>query len=102
MFTPCSSSPRSRVAESTLSLSAPPSAPNSAREAFLAVRGLEAWNDPGVDRDHLGTEHAAEILAWALLDEPTWAARLPDNDCEDLATGFHALTGVKSPRTCGN
>ena len=56
----------------------------AARETFLAVRGLDVWNGEGVDRDHLGTEHAAEILAWALLDERTWAARLPDDDCEDL------------------
>ena len=71
-----------------------------ARDAFLAARGLEVWSGEGVDRDHLGTEHAAEILAWALLDEPTWAARLPDNDCEDLAAGFRALTGVEPPRVC--
>jgi hypothetical protein len=70
------------------------------RAAFLDARGLEVWSDPGVDRDHLGTEHAAEILAWALLDEPAWAARLPDNDCEDLAAGFRALTGREPPRAC--
>ena len=70
------------------------------RAAFLAVRGLEVWSAAEVDRDHLGIEHAAEILAWALLEEDTWPARLPNNDCRQLSAGFTALTGVLPPRPC--
>ena len=70
------------------------------RAAFLEVRGLQVWSDPGIDRDDLGTEHAAEILAWALLEEDNWPARLPGNDCGELAAGFRVLTGHDPPRGC--
>jgi hypothetical protein len=73
---------------------------DATRAAFLEVRELEAWSAPGVSRDELGTEHAAEILAWALLESDTWPARLPDNDCEDLAAGYRILTGMDPPRGC--
>jgi hypothetical protein len=70
------------------------------RTAFLDLRGLETWSGTGVIRDYLGTEHAAEILAWGLLEVDSVPARLPDNECADLAAAFEILTGVAPPRTC--
>jgi hypothetical protein len=72
----------------------------TARESFLGERGLTVWSEPGVDRDQLGTEHAAEILAWGLMDEGTWAARLPNGDCDVLRAAFIVLTGVEPLRAC--
>ncbi len=73
---------------------------DATRSAFVDFRGLEVWSAPGVNRDDLGTEHAAEILAWALLEDDTWPARLPDNECSRLAGAFRVLTGVDPPRAC--
>jgi hypothetical protein len=73
---------------------------DATRVAFLELRGLDVWSAPGIGRDDLGTEHAAEILAWALLEDETWPARLPHNECSELAEGFRVLTGQEPPRTC--
>ncbi len=70
------------------------------RAAFLETRGLEEWSGPGLARDVSGTEHAAEIIAWGLLVEETWQARLPDNECADLVAAFRVLTGQSPLRTC--
>ena len=70
------------------------------RAAFLAARGLDVWQQDGVDRDHQGTEHAAEIISWGLIDIETWAARLPDSECVDLADAFRVLTGHEPLRSC--
>jgi hypothetical protein len=70
------------------------------RAAFLEIRGLEVWSAPGVSRDELGTEHAAEILAWGLLESDTWPARLPNNECDDLAAAYRVLTGRDPQRGC--
>ena len=70
------------------------------RQRFLEFRELEVWTAPGADRDLLGTEHAAEILSWGLMDEETWGARLPDSECEALAAAFEVLTGLPPLRDC--
>ncbi len=38
------------------------------RAAFTTLRGLEGWNDDSLDWAERGAEHAAEIIAWALMD----------------------------------
>jgi hypothetical protein len=73
---------------------------DAARERFLEFRGLEQWTGPGLERDASGSEHAAEIISWGLMDEPTWGARLPDSECAVLAEAFRLLTGVTPLRTC--
>ena len=35
-------------------------------ERFLRLRQLERWNDHGDEWEQRGTEHAAEIVEWAL------------------------------------
>lgn len=37
--------------------------------AFAEFRGLEAWNDHDHEWADRGTEHAAETIAWALMDD---------------------------------
>ena len=69
------------------------------RDAFLELRGLETWNDWGVDWDLRGYEHAAEIIAWGLGDQSdgTRAPSVPDNEPGALAEAFEFLTGRPLP-----
>jgi len=71
----------------------------SLEQRFLRLRGLEAWNDHDADWEARGTEHAAEIIAWALDGQGTGTAlpSIPDNDREDLAKAYRLLTGRQLP-----
>lgn len=40
------------------------------KQAFVELRGLDSWNDQTRAWKQRGTEHAAEVIAWALLEEP--------------------------------
>lgn len=82
------------------------------REAFVASRGLSAWNDQLDEWKARGTEQAAEIIAWALLDEPNTVRYIVTQDdgtpeasfrllsienssVEALHEGFVELTGME-------
>ncbi|MGH8870474.1 MAG: hypothetical protein ACRDWS_00640 [Acidimicrobiia bacterium] len=82
------------------------------REAFAAFRGLAAWNDQLDEWKERGTEQAAEIIAWALLDEPNTVRFIDTEDdgtpkvsfrllaienssVEALHEGFVELTGME-------
>jgi hypothetical protein len=79
------------------------------RQRFMELRELSSWNDRDVPWEQRGTEHAAEILTWGLMDEPTlvrWVEdgiesfrllSIPNSDVESLAVGFEVLTGLDSP-----
>lgn len=67
------------------------------KEAFVTERGLEAWIGDGIDWDRRGSEHAAEILMWGLMDEAVPMLRLEQRSCADLAVGYRILTG-RAPR----
>jgi hypothetical protein len=49
---------------------------------FLRLRQLETWSDHDVGWEERGTEHAAEIISWALDGQPTGMeqASIPRND----------------------
>ena len=81
-------------------------------EAFLELRGLDSWDGPGQSWKELGREHAAEVIAWALLDEPNALLFLNENpdgtrqpefrllsidesSVESLYEAFVALTGAE-------
>jgi hypothetical protein len=64
------------------------------RAAFLQLRHLEEWWDNGSAQWHTyGAEHAAQIIAWGLIDRPIHIATIPDSSCLDLRTGYVLLTG---------
>ena len=87
----------------------------AARQSFVAHRGLAGWNEREDDWEMRATEHAAEIVVWALLETDTtvkWVEdgvvsyrllTIPDSSPERLAAGFTALTGLAEPgyRTVG-
>jgi hypothetical protein len=66
---------------------------------FLRLRQLETWNDHDVDWEERGTEHAAEIISWALDGQPTGIqqASIPRNDPDELAAAYELLTGRPLP-----
>ncbi len=66
---------------------------------FLRLRQLETWNDHAVDWEERGTEHAAEIISWALDGQGTGTeqASIPRNDPDQLAAAYQLLTGHPLP-----
>jgi hypothetical protein len=65
------------------------------RAEFRELRGLEHWSGSNVPYLERGTEHAAEVLAWGLLEECPATVRLPDSTCDTLAAAFQFLTGAE-------
>ncbi|MFC2153321.1 hypothetical protein ACFLQ7_01650 [Actinomycetota bacterium] len=68
------------------------------RQAFLDHLGLPAWS--GVEWGSSGSEAAAEILVWGLMDDPI-DVRVPGTSCAERYTAFEILTGAPPPqRSC--
>ncbi len=64
------------------------------KEAFQELRGWEHWRSYGDAAWHEnGTEQAAEILVWGLMDRPLRMARIDQNGCDELEAGYRTLTG---------
>lgn len=68
------------------------------RFAFLTNRALPSWDDPNTPWELRGTEQAAEIIAWGLLDEEIRVVAIPDTDPQRLLAGYVLLTGARPPR----
>lgn len=66
-----------------------------ARRAFLADRGATNWNDRSEKWHDRGTEQAAEIMTWGLMDQEIGFLAIHDTTCERLHTGFVLLTGAE-------
>lgn len=83
---------------------------DTARQAFLDLRGLEVWVHADHPWDRRGAEHAAEIITWAVIDEDitvdwlqtnpdgtttatTRLFKIPDSSPDQLTTAYHNLTG---------
>ncbi len=62
---------------------------------FQQVRGWTHWRDYEAAPWHEnGTEQAAEIMVWGLIDEPLKMARIYQTSCDELEAGYLALTGT--------
>lgn len=70
---------------------------DAAQDVFLAERGLPTWGDPTTPWELRGTEQAAEILAWALLDEAVPVVAISDAAPDRLAAAYRLLTGSLPP-----
>jgi hypothetical protein len=73
------------------------------KSRFLRLRQLETWSDHDVDWEGRGTEHAAEIISWALDGQGTGIRRpsIPRNDPDQLADAYELLTGQPLPLVRG-
>lgn len=63
-------------------------------EGFLEHAGLEAWRDRDLAWDENGVEHAADTIAWGLMDRDIEMLRLGQPTAEELTRGFRLLTGT--------
>jgi hypothetical protein len=62
------------------------------RRSFVGFMGLEVWDDDRVPWEEQGSEHAAETIAWALMDEEIVLTSIGDPDSQTLAVAFELLT----------
>lgn len=67
---------------------------DATRNEFLEATGLETWNDTSVPWQLRGSEYAAEVLAWGLLDELVPMVRIGNPECSELTEAFQILTGT--------
>lgn len=67
------------------------------RETFLRFRGLATWNDDDTPWAEQGSEQAAEIVAWALLDQEPSMGKLKDTQPRALAQAYELLTSTQPP-----
>jgi hypothetical protein len=63
------------------------------RNRFLDLRGLDTWQDNSVSWKEHGTEHAAEVIAWGLMDEELFLTSISGTESPQLAEAFVLLTG---------
>ena len=67
------------------------------KAAFKELRGWTYWRDYDAAAWHEnGTEQAAEIMVWGLIDRPLKMIRINGNTCDELDAGYRTLTG-RSP-----
>ena len=68
------------------------------KAAFQQLRGWTYWRDYDAAAWHEnGTEQAAEIMVWGLIDRPLEMVRINQNSCEELDAGYRTLTGQAPP-----
>jgi hypothetical protein len=66
------------------------------KEAFKQLRGWDYWlNYNHAEWKENGSEQAAEIMVWALSEEPIRVNRIDQNSCAELRAGYVALTGLE-------
>lgn len=66
------------------------------REDFSVSRvGVRSWASREVDWDERGREHAANVIAWGLLEDPYPVSRTYPNDPDSMRAGFAILTGTE-------
>jgi len=65
----------------------------TAQENFLDLRGLNTWGDDEFPWAEQGSEQAAEILAWALMDEGLELTKFKSADPAALSQAYRHLTG---------
>ena len=64
------------------------------KAAFKELRGWTYWRDYDAAAWHEnGTEQAAEIMVWGVIDRPLEMIRITQNSCAELAAGYRTLTG---------
>jgi hypothetical protein len=62
------------------------------RERFLGIADADTWNN-SEDWNLAGGEHAANVIAWGLMDERINQTRTRPYDHDSMLEGFDILTG---------
>lgn len=66
----------------------------AARRRYMEQERLETWEDPDSLWSDRAVEHAAETIAWGLMDHPVYVLRIGGPSTDELTEGFELLTGV--------
>lgn len=65
------------------------------RQEFVEHRGLDHWNDRDEAWQTRGTEHAAEVITWGIIDRPMRVdVRIEATRVEQLTEAYELLTGA--------
>ena len=67
------------------------------KRLFLRDRGLTSWHDESTPWEERGFEQAAEIIAWALMDEERTIRTLPELDPRTITQAYQLLTSTPLP-----
>jgi len=67
------------------------------KDRFVRFRGLNTWGDDRFPWAEQGSEQAAEIIAWALLDDELAMASIRNSDPRTLAEAYELLTSTMPP-----
>lgn len=70
---------------------------DATRAAFVEISGADTWNRAASDWNERGTERAADLITWALLDPAVLFVDFDDTSCFVWAPAFEMLTGVDAP-----
>lgn len=69
--------------------------PEDRRGPFMALRtDVDSWTGADVPWERRGIEHAANVIAWGLLEDPYPISRTYPNDPDSLTQAFRLLTDV--------
>jgi hypothetical protein len=66
-------------------------------DRFLAIRRLDTWAGPDAPWELRGSEHAAEIVSWALFDRELDLVAIPNAGMEAVEASYRLLTGRSLP-----
>ena len=66
-------------------------------DKFLRMRRLDTWAGPDAPWELRGSEHAAEIISWALFDRELDLVTIPNADMEAIEASYRLLTGKSLP-----
>ena len=67
------------------------------RAAFSEFVGVESWEGADAEWIHRGTEVAAELITWAVLDPAVSFIDFDEAGCRDWAAAFELLAGRPAP-----
>ncbi len=68
---------------------------DDAEQRFTDHVGLEHWNNPDIAWDHRAIEHAAETIAWGLMDHDMRMLQIGYPSSEELIERFRILTDTE-------
>jgi hypothetical protein len=72
------------------------------RVAFMGLReDVRAWAASSDGWEDQGREHAANVIAWGLMENPIVVSRTYPNDRASLVSAFKGLTGIQPIHTSG-
>ena len=70
---------------------------DATRIAFVELTGSDSWNESTSDWQLRGTERAAELITWAVLDPAVLFLETDGVDCQVWQDAYQLLTGHEAP-----